>query len=455
MKKGIIFLLLSVCAGSVYAQSLSASGNGNSDVLVIDEQTVETKIYTSFNYRAAMIQHKIDQRDARFWSFLIPTASFTAAQSIGDKAFTNTYGGSPAAGQGKWVSNLNLGADLNVSLSNIINIPIIIDQYQNNELTYEQTRTQIINNAKTTFYTLIASRQQLTVLQSSVNAALSAYNQARASYSSGLVDRVTMLNAQYQYQSMLNTLNTARTGYESGLLQFKQLLGIPLEQTVELQGNIEVLPIQFYGDKMAADYLDEALDVKIEENKKSSAFMTQFLRVSNIINPFVGMSYDWNRTKIGGGSALFTDAAALNLGISVNLSYSLLKDMPSVVEGYALQKEAVVEKRKTVQIDIINYANQLNDLQGAIRIAEQNVLINRESLTLTQTAYRQGLKTFTELQDAITNAQDAEVALLQSKLDYLTALLNLSAVIGIEPSVLLQQAQQYNNSLAAAQAANQ
>jgi outer membrane protein TolC len=436
IKEMIIALMLVLLSlGMLSAQSLVAPVTP----LRIDEPMVESKVFTSFTYRAARIQYNIDQRDNQWWSFLVPQASFQVAQSVGNKVFTDNYN-SNSASPNKWSPSLGFSAGVNVALSNVINIPIIAAKYENKELTFDQTRTAIINQAKLTFYLLIAEREKLNVLQSSVTAAQLAYNQTLASFRSGLVDRVTMLTAQYQYQMLQSRLDTARTGFESALLQFKQLLGINLEQPIELVGEIVISRVAFNGDRLAANYLDGATAVKIEENNREQAFMLQFLNAFNIISPFVGLNYNFaHNFERAGRPASNSDAAGLTLGISVNLSYNLLKDVPSIMDGYALQREAVIEKRKSVRIDIINAANQLNDLQSAIAVAIQNVTINQESLRLTQVAHRQGLKTYTELQNAIVNLQDAQVTLLQSKYDYLNTLLNLAAILGVEPNTLLSQ----------------
>ncbi|MCL2520569.1 MAG: TolC family protein [Spirochaetaceae bacterium] len=431
-------IVLLVLAFNVKAQSLSTMH----EPLILDEHLVSAMVLSSFNYQMALSGHRIDQRDSQWWASLLPSANASITHGLSRHVFTEEPNPMMNPTNNEWITNLSIGADLNIAAANLINIPIIMNRYRSNQITHEQALTEIINGIVIQFYNLLAFGQQLNVLQSTVNVSLLAYNQALAAYNSGLVDRVSMLNAQYQYQLALTQLNRARTSFEGNMLTFKQMLGVPLERPVELRGSINVVNVQLNGDRIAATYLDSTATMQIANLNANSASLRQWLVLSSIVNPFVSLGYEMGRTRVGADNPFnpWRDSASLRLGLQVNLSYQNFNNWRNVVDGNHIQQAILANTREVTRIQIINNANNLNNLQAAITMAEQNVAISRESLTLTQVGFNQGLRTQTELQSAITNVQNAELALLQSRLDYTTSLLNLAALVGVEPAVLIRQA---------------
>ena len=65
------------------------------------------------------------------------------------------------------------------------------------------------------------------------------YNNNLAKYNQGRLSEIDVLSAEVNYKSKIPTVESAITTYQNDLASFKQTLGLPIDEKIELKGSLD------------------------------------------------------------------------------------------------------------------------------------------------------------------------------------------------------------------------
>lgn len=424
----------------------------------IDEAMVETLlIANNFGYQSAKIAYEQAKRERNsVWNNLFPSLSGTVGVSNGNKGLTSHASSNSTSGE--WVTSIGFAASLNISAWVEMSIFQTFKDYDAGKMSFAAAKKSALDSGKKLFYSLILQRENLNNTAESLDLTRRNYQQAQANFNNGLSQRLDMLNAQVQYQNSQNTYQQALTAYEGNLLSFKQLIGIDVHQPIELDGQITVQPARFNAQDLASRYAGNSYTFKETEAKLASLRWQTIQQHLNLVSPFVQLDYNLNRVNYnkngnlypsmvtnGQNPNMWKDTASVTIGVKAQFDGMLPWSKTGISlwelrDSYKISKMSMENDKITNEVEIINQANKLNDIQGRMAVLENAANVSQQALQLTVNGYNQGLRTQLEVTSAINERNTARYNLLSAQYDYYSALLDLSAATGTGENTLQNEA---------------
>ncbi len=429
-KKWVIQLLILVATaqGLLFAQpSQSAT--------VIDVAMVEALVISNnVNYKIAQMSYAKAKRERNsMWNEFLPTVEATVATN----SFTDQVGNDP------WTGTVRLDATLD--LSGWVWMSMIKTQrdYETGAITYELRQQQLITGSKTAFYALLLSEESLELARESTGVSRAAMQQAQRNFNSGLAQQLDLLNAQVSFENQSNRYEQERTAHEERVMSFKHLLGLPLDQPIQLSGSINVDTVPFNPGRLIAAFKGRDLEVlQAMAEEDALAWQVWQSHARAFLNPFARVSYTYFSPS-DASNASRNNNVTLTLGVSMSLDAMI----PYSKNGLNLWAQRDTLKQKTMltedqlvqnEIAIINQANKLNDISSRMTSLNNAARVSQTALDLTITGFRQGVRTQLEVDTAINSRNVAQLNLSSARFDYFQALQQLSIITNQPVHTLLR-----------------
>lgn len=180
------------------------------------------------------------------------------------------------------------------------------------EATYTRTQFDIIYNVTQQFYMLYQLTKQLEITEIDVKQREDAYNTAVNKFKAGLIAEVEMLRLEVNLMSGKNELMRSKRDLTQAQNAFKVLIGLPLDEKIDVIPTIEYKPIRIDSAKAVALVLENNIDIKnskidlqlqkfsVEEVESQRAFHADLIAnfgVNKNDRAFNGLSQDLSETK--------------------------------------------------------------------------------------------------------------------------------------------------------------
>ena len=415
------------------------------DVLVIDEGTLEMLVLTNnFDYKKAKINYSQSARSLQgVWNDFFPTITGTGQiQYNMNNALVNSGNQSSDS-----KTSLALAAQINLTAWVVFSIMKTTADYNVGKITFESARKKILDTSKKTFHSLILSKKLLELQESTVRLAQVNYGQAVSRYNSGLIERGDMISTQVELENQRNQLQTQKTTYEKDMLAFKLVVGVPLEQPVNLIGEITIDPRPLDGTYLVKNYVDSSPDVRLAQATVWSNRWQTYYQHLNIVSPFAQLGYNIGNPY----SASLPNATGWGDGLSATIGVKIQFDslfpwsknglsLWQLRDSLTLSKEEAAKNRVQAHIDITNAVNSVNNTQNNIRSLRLAYTLSEENLSLAITGYQRGVKDFVEVQQATQSRSTALSNYLKAQQDYYSAMLDLSYLTNLDVTEILEVA---------------
>ena len=172
-----------------------------------------------------------------------------------------TIGASAQFGNGLQENSTNLSISGNVSFrltpalySSIKSAKL---NYENGITSYETAVKTVEKNVRQIFYSLIYSKENLSLLNRNLETAKQRYDLSQEKFSRGQLSELDLLTTQMNYESLKPSYESAEIAYENSIANFKQLLGINQNEQIDLIGNLD--------EMMNVSINQDLLEYNIEE----------------------------------------------------------------------------------------------------------------------------------------------------------------------------------------------
>lgn len=323
----------------------------------------------------------------------------------------------------------------------ITNIKIAKEKYNNGLLTWQQTRDSIAVNIKKLYYAIVLQEQALEIRKATSDAQYERYIQAKTDYENGYVPELYVLQAQVTYNNSLPQINSARAGVESSKRQLAMLLNLPIDTALVLTDRIDTAYVEVDEQELLAlaggRYDVMALEGQLrllnlqEKALKQSLFIPNLalsysvqLTLSDLDNDF------WTRDN-------WTDSGSFSATVAWNLSNLLpwsssmqsLKDLQDGKKKLELSKTLLTENAR---IEIMGLVDKLEQSRDELENTQGTIELARKSFDMTQKAFENGSTGALELRDAENQLNQAMLAELSSRYNYLSALIDLEYAVNRE-----------------------
>ena len=439
MKKTLKLLSLCLLSGFLILPLFSQT---DTNTIEIEKRviTLEEALNFALKYNPDLQAQKISldtsarEYKAR-WNSLLPSVSLNGGitNSASDTQGTSTT----------WSTGASLSLNLNASIPNAMKLSAL--NYDITLTTYKNLENEIAASVFTKFYTLVAEYQNITILEANKKLYESSYSQVLSNYKRGLASELDMLTAQYSYLSIQPSIDKAKSAYYSDLANFAILIGLP-KTTIAIPDDTEI-PVKkiklLPGKELSEKYLSNRYDIILKELALSKAELNLSVTKASSYIPSLSIS---DRFSAGpksefNGKINWSNTLSASIAIPVSdfipaSSVSLkVKAAEDAVNSANLSYENALKKAEN---DIATKASEVNRLWESISVSELNYKIAKRSRDLSNEGYNAGLVSRTDVESASQKMTQAELSVVQSKIDYFSAVNNLANALQISVDELYE-----------------
>lgn len=443
-----LFLVSHVLWAQGTALALSQNDENSEDVTITDqvryislEEAQLLALEGNATLRSQQLSLEASKREAQSrWNSFLPGISLSGSISNSHNLYSpsgSSAGGGGTGGKSSWNWSASGGLSLSLTAGIPVQMQLATLRYELAQTNYESQRQSILSSVASSFYNLLTSTKNLTVLEDNVSLTRQQYQQARLNYNRGLTSELDMLRAQYAALSAEPQLEKARSQYDSDLAAFQLLLGSQEKYIPTGEFSLQQLQLP-EATVLIASYLENRLDVIQKRQSLREAELSKTAQVLSARAPSVSLSESIRMGPSGGGmkgepsvSGSFSVGVSIPVdgyipGSSKNLSVGKSKD--SVEVARINLETTLVQARQ----DIVNTAKNVQLLWHAVEISKLNETIAERAYQLSQEGYRAGLVSQTDMENSRQQMVSAQLSRSTSQSQYLVGVGNLANALGLQ-----------------------
>ena len=410
---------------------LNAQEDGNVRKITIEDAVILAADNNISLKRQKISLETLERKNNTSWNSVSPSASLSAGLSKPlDEIVTEP---SEAVKKNRNDYTYSVGASVSLSLTPSLYTSIRDAKlkYESGKTSYEDAVRQIELNVRKLFYSLIYTQENINLQKRNMETARLRYENNRDKYNRGQLSELDLLQSQYSYESQRPSIESAEISYQNSIASFKQTLGIPQNQKIELSGSLyDGLPPDSFTISKTVDELPSIKKIQSSiDQQKNSLMATRF----SAYGPSVSASWSWGLN--GNDKTDELKKHSENHSLSLNLRIPLDGYLPwsNGSNNIAAQKanlkdlELQLENEKTsAELSLQNSIKNILQKQSQMEMLDRNVALAQKSYDMTLTAYNHGSRDLLTLQ----NASDS---LLKAKTDRESHIYNLiCAVMDLE-----------------------
>ena len=433
-KIAVILFLLSVIQNSIFAQ-LAAQFPAQNAAQAL---TLDDAVKYALEYNLSLKKTEIDLTASRFseknlWSEIFPSINATASAGYRNNLFSET----PLQNSG-----FNYSVGLGLSLGLNAGIPFIIKSiklaHQSNILRYEDARNQLSIQITKMYYSLVAEKNNLALLDEVFNLAQRQYTRSETLFRNGLVGELSLTQGRLALENARYSLSAAQISHNNNLNEFLAHLG-KTDFGITFADEINIIKIEADAQELIDEYFHLRPDI-VRANQEITRLAnahSQSLIQSRA--PSLNLSLDWSSSSFDPFTDTFSATARLSIPIDpwipgTSRNQSALNASNSI-EKAKLDLEIAGDSAKT---QIRSLCAMLRNSWDSVRIARLSLEAAGRNYQLTEQAFNRGAVEVLVLQDSRNNMANARQRLLQTELSYFNMILDLSAALNTSWKYIIQ-----------------
>ena len=192
--------------------------------------------------------------------------------------------------------------------------------------------------------------------------------------------------------------------------------------------------------ELVQKYVEENLDVKalqkniellkISLNASRLSTFTPSLSVSYGFQPVVAqIDSDWVDTYIDNGSFSATVVIDVMKMMPFSANMQSIKDTK---QNLAKAELGLSQLLQNTEIQIHTLVDKLNKSEASIKASQMNIKLAQKAYDMTVKAYNSGTQELLDVKDSENSLSQAKLGLLNEKLNYISALLDLENAINVK-----------------------
>ncbi|MBB6481059.1 TolC family protein [Spirochaeta isovalerica] len=436
------------------------------EVITIDK-AIQLLHMNNLDIKAKAFDLKVAERNRKtVWNNFLPTLGVSAGSALmmnpGYMESVTDYSNFPSVvtiDEPAGPDDARLGLDVSFNAQLMINTALgagirnYVLQYEAGEISYEMAVKGLEMNTKIQFYSLLNMQEQIKIMTKGIDLAEKRYLQVQENYRNGLIPELDVLRTQVGYESQKPGLSTMKTQYQNMLMGFKVMLGIDMNQEVELDGSLDIDTYRFDGDDLIEKYLGKSLSLKamnknleVLENTKKMQSLYAWTPTLMLGYNLTAASYNpWARdypTETDSWS-FPDDFGTITLGLSINLDNYIPGSKKSVEinnmkDQIAQLKLSIQQSALQAEVDVLNTLSKLENSIQQLEANRLNVELARKAYEMTSEAYNLGTKELLDVESAQNDLLSAEAKVLGEQFNYLSGLLNLEYTLNTSIEEILK-----------------
>ena len=311
---------------------------------------------------------------------------------------------------------------------------------QDVELAVERARSsrlETVTQVKQAFYGVLLAKEAFNAYKEVYENALDNFQQTEKKYNVDKASELEYQRAKSTVQNAIPNVYDAENGVVLGLWQLKAVMGIDLDEDIDVAGSLMDYSLTMFRDIHENDYVTlernsslRQLAIQAEELANTikmqqyaslpSLALTFSYSINAMTNDFVFKEFNWSPYS----------AAGLSLSIPIfagGRRSNAVKQARNQHEQLVLQTE---NTERQLRVAIRQYLNQMETAMKNFDAAGAGVETARKAYDIAAKSYNLGRSTITELNDAQLALTQAQLAQSQAVYNFIVAKANLEQTLG-------------------------
>ncbi|MCC8146113.1 MAG: TolC family protein [Bacteroidales bacterium] len=304
--------------------------------------------------------------------------------------------------------------------------------------TARSSRIEMITSIRKTYYSVLLAKDSYNVLQESYDNAELSYNDIKNKFDQGIVSEFDLIRADVNVKNIKPNLTQAQNAYNLATLQLKALMGIDIDQEIEVQGSLLDYENALYNEILSVDttlnYNSDLrqFDIQTEQLQKTlSLYKAQYLPTIALTGNYTYMSMN-NNFKFG--DYKWNPYSNVGVTISVPIFDGLkkrndIKQTKVSLEQMKWQREDIV---RNLKLAVNNSVNNMTNYVEQVFSTKDVIAQAQKGYEISQKLYDTGMGTLLELNDAQLGLTQASLAFNQAIYNFLASKADLDKTLGID-----------------------
>jgi multidrug efflux system outer membrane protein len=374
--------------------------------------------------------------EKNLWSEIFPTISASASLGFGSPLFSGD-------GFDLNENNIRYSAGVGISLGLNAGIPYLMNNiklaHESNILRFEDARNLLSIQVTKKFYSLIAEKNNLLLLEEIFNLAQRHHERNEISFRNGLIRELTVIQSRLAVENARFSFSAANTAYANSMAEFLAMLGIAFDAKIDLLGEVNISKISADAEALIVKYLPGRPDIvrALQEIERLENVERQTVMQNRA--PSLNLSLDWTTSKFDPFMDSFSGSARVNIPVDpwipgTSRSQSIGRARDSIEKA----KLDLTMTEDAAKNQIRSLSALLHNSWDNIEIARLSLEVAQRSYELTDQGFRNGTVEYLVVEDARNNMTNGRQRLLQSELSYFNMILDLCAALNISWNNLMQ-----------------
>ncbi len=354
-------------------------------------------------------------------------------------------------------SDLSTRTSLGLSVSLMLN-PSVKEQmeaakleYNVQSVTLEQGRATLKRDVTKAFYYLLMEKENLLLQQANLDLAKKQYDDVKSKYENAFASELELLSSQLSYEALKPSYTQTKNSYESSLLSFKVLLGLDLEQELELEGEVPssgfVLDLEQLKGFLAQNYSLSLMDLNIASLENSKKLQSKAALMPSLsLSSSYGISYSTPAIPVAPPATAnkWSDSTQYSIAVSIPLDGYIAGSQTQVSLAKmqdTLEKLLITRSQTKNQLEqaLIARINSITAITEQFEVAQFNLSLTEKVFAMTMAQYQSGYKGYLEVEKIQGDLLKAQQNMLGLQYQYVTALVDLMYDLNIDTNTLTKE----------------
>ena len=405
----------------------------------IDLALSQNPFYLASQERMDAAQARVRQAAAQFF----PSLNAQGLQNLDEKVFVLEFPSFIPGGKPQRVA-IDFTRDYQFSLN--FTLPLytggrLTSGYRSAKLSYlasqestRQTTNETVFNVKRGFYNYLLAQQLVGVTEEALNLAEKTLENVKNMYEVGMASRLDLLRAEVQVANLKPPLIQARNNVAIAELSLKTLLGLDVDQPVEISGEMTYTPVDIDLEKSLARAIENRPELsQLQYQKQMAGEMIKLAKADYLPTIAVSGNYNTWADRFNFQKNNWQSFYAINLVLSIPL-FNGLQTPAKVAESEAQIREMEYTEKgliNTIKFEVQSAYLTLMNAKETLISQEKNIDEARESVRVAELNYGEGLITITDLGAAQVALSQARINYLRAIFDYAISLAQLEKAVGL------------------------
>ena len=300
--------------------------------------------------------------------------------------------------------------------------------------TIRQSRQETVFNVKKAFYGYLLAKKFVDVSEEALGLAEKHLKNVKNLYDVGMASKFDLLRSQVQAANLRPQLIRAKNGLSLAELGLKNLLGLDLNQAVDIKGELSYQAFEANLDANVGQALASRPElIQLNYQKQMAAEMLKMAMAARIPTLAVGGAYNYWSNFLNLKKDNWESYYSINLVLSIPI-FNGFSNSAKVGETKAMIKQLEYSQKGLMDVVKLEVQQAILNLQQAkesILSQEKNVEEAQEAVRIAELNYSEGLATNLDVSAAQMALSQAKTNYSQALYDYVTGLAQLEKAMGV------------------------